>query len=203
MTKPYLDFAGSYDCIAPYAAHQLPMYDSSASPCKVLVEINGASHCQFGAGNFQCNLGEGVSGCASPPTSRTSQINTTLGYLYPFLKYYLREDTTAKTAFDNVYTTDAVNTKKRSCNAVQTDISEHIDKTLSIYPNPVTDQLHIESIDKITSIKIIDLMGRAVVSTTGSEHTIIDISSLAGGIYQVQLSDQEGKTRTKRINKRP
>jgi hypothetical protein len=115
MTKPYLAFAGSYDCIAPYASNQLPMYDSSGSACKVLVNINGASHCQFGAGNFQCNFGEGVSFCANPPTSRSSQINTTLRYMYPFFDYYLRGNCAAWTTFDNVYNADATNSKKRNC----------------------------------------------------------------------------------------
>ena len=115
MTKAYLAFAGSYDCIAPYATNQLPMYDTAGSLCKLLVEITGASHCQFGAGNFQCNFGEGVSGCASPPTSRTLQINTTLSYLIPYLEYYLKDRCPAWMVLDSVYSHDAVNTHKRSC----------------------------------------------------------------------------------------
>ena len=115
MTKPYLSFSGSYDCIAPYGTNQKPTYDSSGSPCKVLVEIAGASHCQFGSGNFQCNFGEGVSGCASPPTSRTTQINTVLAYIEPYLDYYLKGICRSWTSFDSVYNADVVNTKTRTC----------------------------------------------------------------------------------------
>lgn len=118
MTKPYLSFAGSYDCIAPYGTNQQPTYDSSHSPCKVMVNITGASHCQFGLGNFQCNLGEGVSGCANPPLSRIAQINTVLGYLQPYLDYYLKGICRAWTSFDSVYSADAVNTKTRNCTNV-------------------------------------------------------------------------------------
>ena len=115
MTKPYLSFAGSYDCIAPYAANQQPTYDSSTSPCKILIDITGASHCQFGAGNVQCNFGEGVSGCANPPLSRSNQINTVLRYLIPYLSYHLKGICSAWTDFEAVYSADVTNTKTRNC----------------------------------------------------------------------------------------
>ncbi|MGK4455570.1 hypothetical protein, partial [Klebsiella pneumoniae] len=83
-------FSGSYDCIAPYNTNQLPTYDSCGSACKYLIEIAGASHCQFGAGATTCNLGETASGCGSPPLSRTDQINKVLSYLNPYLDHYLK-----------------------------------------------------------------------------------------------------------------
>jgi hypothetical protein len=119
MTKPYLAFAGSRDCIAPIGTHQQPMYDNSGSPCKFLINILDGLHCQFGNGNFQCNLGEGLSFCASSPLSRSSQINKTLYYLIPFLDYYLKGDCTAWTLFENRYTANNTDALQRSCmNAV-------------------------------------------------------------------------------------
>ncbi len=114
MIKPYLAFAGSRDCIAPLATHQKPMYDSCGSSCKFLINITDALHCQFGNGNFQCNFGEGFSGCASSPLSRTAQINKTLLFLVPFLNYYLKGDCTAWLLFENRWlaNTDA---QFRSC----------------------------------------------------------------------------------------
>jgi hypothetical protein len=103
MTKPYLSFAGSRDCIAPVATNQKPMYDSSGSACKFLINITDALHCQFGSGNLQCNFGEGFSGCASSPLSRNDQINKTLLFLVPYLNYYLKGDCSAWTLFETRY----------------------------------------------------------------------------------------------------
>jgi hypothetical protein len=103
MTKPYLSFAGSRDCIAPVAANQKPMFDSSGSACKFLINITDGLHCQFGSGNLQCNFGEGFSGCASSPLSRNDQINKTLLFLVPYLNYYLKGDCSAWTLFETRY----------------------------------------------------------------------------------------------------
>lgn len=115
MTKPYLAFAGSRDCVAPPAAHQIPMYDSSASPCKVYVNITDGRHCAFGSSNFQCNFGEGFSGCASSPLSTTDQINKSLLYLIPYLDYYLKGDCSAWTLFETRYSANTVDSLRRNC----------------------------------------------------------------------------------------
>lgn len=115
MTKPYLAFAGSRDCVAPPAANQLPMYDSSGSSCKVYVNIKDGRHCAFGNSNFQCNFGEGFSGCASSPLSTADQINKSLFYLVPFLDYYLKGSCPAWTLFESRYTSNTVDVLQRSC----------------------------------------------------------------------------------------
>ena len=115
MTKPYLSLAGSYDCIAPYTTNQLPTYDSSGSPCKVLIEVTGASHCDWGVGGTTCGLGETLSGCANPPLSDAAQITTGLNYIEPYLDYYLKGICRSWTSFDSVYNADVVDTKTRSC----------------------------------------------------------------------------------------
>lgn len=115
MTKPYLSFAGSRDCIAPIATHQQPMFDSSGSPCKFLINILDGLHCQFGLGNFQCNFGEGFSGCAASPLSRSSQINKTLDYLVPFLNYYLKGNCAAWTLFESRYSSNTTDALQRNC----------------------------------------------------------------------------------------
>lgn len=115
MTKPYLGFAGTRDCIAPIATNQQPMYDSSNSVCKTLINITDATHCQFGSGNFQCNFGEGFSGCAATPLARADQINKTLFFLLPFLDYYLKGNCSAWTLFESRYASDAVDVLQQSC----------------------------------------------------------------------------------------
>ncbi len=115
MTKPYLSFAGSKDCIAPIATHQKPMYDSSAAPCKFLINILNGLHCQYGNANTACSFGEGTSGCASSALTRQQQINKTLYYLIPYLDYYLKGDCAAWTLFESRYSSNTVDALQRSC----------------------------------------------------------------------------------------
>ncbi len=115
MTKPYLAFAGTLDCVAPPATHQLPMYDSSGAPCKTYVNITNGRHCAFGNSNFQCNFGEGFSGCASSPLSTAAQINKCLFYLVPFLDYYLKGSCPAWTLFESRYNSNTADVLKKTC----------------------------------------------------------------------------------------
>ncbi len=115
MTKPYLSFAGSSDCIAPIATNQQPMYDSSGSGCKFLINIANGLHCQYGTANTACSFGEGFSGCASSSLTRQQQIDKTLYHLIPFLDYYLKGDCSAWTLFESRYTANTVDSKQRNC----------------------------------------------------------------------------------------
>ena len=115
MTKPYLSFAGSSDCIAPIATNQKPMYDSSGAPCKFLINIANGLHCQYGTANTACSFGEGVSGCASSSLTRTQQINKTLYYLIPYLDYYLKGDCSAWTLFESRYSSNTTDALQRNC----------------------------------------------------------------------------------------
>ena len=50
---------GSRDCVTPRAAHGQPMFDAlNLSPIKSIVEIPGASHCQFATGSASCAFAE-------------------------------------------------------------------------------------------------------------------------------------------------
>jgi hypothetical protein len=115
MTKPYLAFAGSRDCIAPYATNQLPHYTGSGAPCKFMVNIKDALHCQFNLANTACSFGEGSSGCASSPLTRGAQFSKVMFYLVPFLNYYLKGDCSAWDVFEDRYATNTVDSLIRSC----------------------------------------------------------------------------------------
>ena len=54
---------------------------------------------------------------------------------------------------------------------------------ISIYPNPVEDELYIVSTEK-TSIEILNILGKKVMS---SSKTVIDVKSLDAGIYFVNI----------------
>jgi len=75
-----------------------------------------------------------------------------------------------------------------ACNtACITNISETISNLL-IYPNPIKDVLNIEG--AYTSVAIFDVFGKLVLS---SEYTkSINVSSLADGIYMLNISTKKG-----------
>lgn len=118
MTKPYLAFAGSRDCIASYSTNQLPMYNASGSSCKYMLNILDGLHCQFNLANTACSFGEGASFCASSPLSRTAQINRVLNHLVPFLDYHLKGECPAWTLFEQRWAANTVDTKLSNCSVV-------------------------------------------------------------------------------------
>lgn len=74
----------------------------------------------------------------------------------------------------------------------------------SIYPNPVSDQLNINLINKgVNTIKVMNIMGAEVYSTVidGKDHCTIDLSNLPAGMYIVNVSNSTG-TNAKKIVKK-
>jgi dienelactone hydrolase len=194
MTKPYLSLSGSYDCIAPYTTNQLPTYDSSTSPCKYLIEITGASHCQFGAGATTCNIGETTTGCGSPPLSRTDQINICLAYLNPYLDYYLKGQIDSKRVLDSTYRTEPVTAKKSNCVAITPGIKDVAEINVSLHPNPANDMLFINADKQINELHIMDYTGKVVMkANVNGENAQINISALHTGIYLAEISTREGQ----------
>lgn len=82
-----------------------------------------------------------------------------------------------------------------SSNMISTDITEYVDKHLSIFPNPVSNQLTIVSSQAINKVEIIDLTGKLI--KTFKENTgILDVSDLNSGIYFIKLiADEETITK--------
>jgi hypothetical protein len=202
MTKPYLSFAGSYDCIAPYTTNQLPTYDSSGSPCKFLIEVTGASHCQWGVSNTECNLGESVSGCASPPLSQTAQINTGLSYIEPYLDYYLKGESNSFESLDSVYMADTVDIKTNNCIATPQGIADISSPHTHLYPNPANDMVYIQADRDLSALRLIDYTGKTVMQeNVNTQNTYLDISGLEEGIYLVEMTMAEGQRSTVKLSK--
>lgn len=197
LTKPYLSFAGSYDCIAPYSTNQLPTYNATTAACKWLIEITGASHCNFGLSNAQCGIGETFSGCANPPLSQSAQISTVLSYLYPYLDFYLNGNTPAQATFDSIYTADAGSVKQRTCTG-PTSIVNLDGQHLNVYPNPAGNVLHID-LGPDQKVCLSDIYGQMVADWT-TDRTL-DLSALSSGIYVVHAIDLSGQLRSIKILK--
>jgi Secretion system C-terminal sorting domain len=64
---------------------------------------------------------------------------------------------------------------------------------IGIYPNPVNEQLQVESAESIDSYRIFDCVGKEFQGTKTFTSTI-DVSNLVPGLYQIEFSNSKGKT---------
>ncbi|MEI8091355.1 MAG: T9SS type A sorting domain-containing protein, partial [bacterium] len=64
--------------------------------------------------------------------------------------------------------------------------------TFSIYPNPVSDILHIETGDvKIAEIQLLDITGKMIL--TAGKEKIINLTLFPAGFYLIQLTTKDGE----------
>jgi Zn-dependent metalloprotease len=71
-----------------------------------------------------------------------------------------------------------------------TGVAVHSSEAVSVFPNPAHNNLNVVADKDISSINIIDMLGKTVF-TVGPQHeksAQVDISSLPGGIYFVKVS---------------
>jgi hypothetical protein len=61
--------------------------------------------------------------------------------------------------------------------------------SVNIYPNPATDIINIDVL-KVTSVSIMDLNGKLILRSNQKQ---IDVSSLAKGIYSVEIISGNNK----------
>lgn len=74
-------------------------------------------------------------------------------------------------------------------------------KKLSLYPNPVSDQLYISSEDqKVENVAVYNLSG-TLVKNVSNEVDSIDVSNLATGSYLIRVATDQGITTKKIIKK--
>lgn len=69
--------------------------------------------------------------------------------------------------------------------AATLSVNEFAEGSYKIYPNPVSDILNIESKEKFGIIKVINVLGREVLS---SKENNINVSNLPSGLYFVEIS---------------
>jgi hypothetical protein len=63
---------------------------------------------------------------------------------------------------------------------------------VSVFPNPVTNELNITGIRQTTKIEILDLSGRVTLTKTIDEKIEVDVSNLSDGIYYLKIN--QGKS---------
>lgn len=60
---------------------------------------------------------------------------------------------------------------------------------VSIYPNPIQNELHIETGEVVNSVEIFDLLGKQILKSINKN---IDVSGLEKGIYLVKINTDNG-----------
>jgi hypothetical protein len=73
-------------------------------------------------------------------------------------------------------------------------------RSMRVYPNPVTDVLHIDAGADLQSAQLLNSMGQIVIEQRISGKTDIDVHTLPAGIYYLQLQGASG-TQTQKIEK--
>jgi hypothetical protein len=70
----------------------------------------------------------------------------------------------------------------------------------SIYPNPTSSNVHIQSKLNIVQIKVINNLGQVVLSNINKKS--IDLSSISQGLYFIKITDENGNLDFKKILKK-
>lgn len=88
----------------------------------------------------------------------------------------------------NLYTANSINitTKIESTKAIKA----------SIYPNPASTVLNIETEKELLAVEIYDLMGKKIISTNNKQ---VNVSSLAKGIYNIRIVDNNQAVSTQKL----
>ena len=76
---------------------------------------------------------------------------------------------------------------------------------IKLFPNPVSNELHLINLDLQSKIKIIDITGRKydvkAIQNLEQQSIKIDLSYLKSGTYIVQIISEKGMTKSFKIIK--
>jgi len=205
ITIPALVISGELDCVAPPAEHQIPMFDSLASDCKVYISIKNGGHCYFANYNFTCTFGEETCYAGGVPLSRAEQQATAMNFVKPYLDYFLKNNASAWNTFVDSLTNSTKVTYVKNCMINPTALDKIADDSpkMNLFPNPASDELTIYLSYQIhASVVITDITGKEVAkANTGDQVITMDISKLEQGLYLVKLIRDNGLTLTHKFIK--
>ena len=87
-------------------------------------------------------------------------------------------------------------------NGLQT-AGQNVKSAFSVFPDPTSNQLRITNHEsQITSIEIVDVLGRVVLSQHSAENNItLDVSGYSSGVYFVRMTTEDGIKAEKFIKK--
>ena len=71
-----------------------------------------------------------------------------------------------------------------------TGLPENTMSGITVYPNPMADQLHVKGESGI--IEIYDVAGKSVLTSNYSGDTTIEVSDLSIGAYTMKITNEKG-----------
>lgn len=200
LSIPALIIAGSNDCVTPPPAHQIPIYDSLKSPCKIYVSVTGGSHCQMAEFNLFCNIGE--TSCTPPPAiTRTAQHEVINRVLVPWLGFQLKGDVAQGIVFDSLILSDSAVTYIKTCDLI-TGVRKDIpgDFMVRIFPNPANDILRISLEPAMEATFILyDLAMRTILEETFSGTSQVSVATLQKGVYLYTIKVKDAVIRSGKV----
>jgi hypothetical protein len=128
-----------------------------------------------------------VTTSATPPASgkATTGTSATITGLTAKTSYYAHVRTKCNATTYSAWTTKAFSTATTGINDLNTS------SAISVYPNPVNDQLSVSGLSKGDNIKIISITGTEVISTTATSKELeINLTSFPSGIYFLHVKNE-------------
>jgi len=186
VNVPVLVLSGNADGVTPPADHHIPIYEGSASACKVFVNILEGSHCYFANSGSLCDFGEFNPG----NLSREEQQEITRVLMLNWCDYFLKSDAAAIGDFVTYYEGNTNLEVTSTC--VFSSVDERNQAVYLVYPNPLVDSFVVElrSFSSPSDLILRDELGRSIPFTMESKEEVpggrkylIQTGSISRGVY--------------------
>jgi predicted dienelactone hydrolase len=192
VVTPAMILSGSSDAVTPPAQNHQPIYDETASSCKVFVNVLEGSHCGFADDGTLCQFGEfGFNGLAT-----TLQQSITQDLVKPWMDWHLKGLTDAAGVIDS-YDEIQPNTEIVS-GCIVSSIQANALSNLQIFPNPSDNKISVWGISEVRHLVVINGEGRRVdmiCHQRNSDAIEMDVSYFHPGIYVAMNSSTGARVR--------
>jgi dienelactone hydrolase len=186
-TVPAIVFSGSSDAVTAPATNHVPIFEGTASSCKLFVNILEGSHCGYADSGSLCDFGEfGFNGL-----SREEQQAITHDLLIAYFDYHLKEMWSGNEVLQS-YESQQTNAEIQINCLVNVQEAPAIN--VSAFPNPCTDQLCIcANMSELAPYELIDIAGRMVRRgqlAFNNNRAVLETHQMAPGIYTLIIRDE-------------
>ncbi|MBE9461793.1 Ig-like domain-containing protein [Dyadobacter subterraneus] len=105
------------------------------------------------------------------------------------------------TAGENLYRLKMIDKDQTFAYSRIRSLTFSIDLQASFYPNPVSDQLHLNVADwnKVAAVELISVKGQSIYKSEKTLSTVIDVSRFPAGIYIVSLRYVDGSNKSYKV----
>jgi hypothetical protein len=187
VNVPALVLSGSSDAVTPPADHHIPIFEGTASECKIFVDILNGSHCGYAESGSLCDFGEfGFNGL-----SRAEQQVITYDLLLAFFDFHLKDLSTGNTMLQNY---DGTQLNVEMLIECLSSVAQSNSQGMLVFPNPCTESLFLESeASGSMTYSVMDFTGKVVVSGivmfSGGRAEVSTVQ-LPAGVFTILVNDK-------------